>query len=287
MPGFYGHPTGVLENSTLRVEYLLNAGPRLVRLFLAGNPRNLLGEFPDLFWDTPNGRYQLFGGHRLWAAPEEHGISYLPDSEGLEVQATESQVQLKWTPVSGQGLGKTIQIQLDPDQARLHLHQCITNHFDRTLNIAPWGITAFPLGGRAFVPCAAQGKGLQPDRVFAVWPYSRLDDTRIHLHEAGIEVNARSQTPPLKLGAFAKAGYCAYFNDNVLIVKNFQVSNSSYPDRGCNTEIYCSEQLIELETLSSASELGPGESANLDESWTLYSGHVAELKWEEMFRGNL
>ena len=88
MPDFHGYPTGVLQNTHLRLEYLTHAGPRIVRLFPAGSEDNLLGEFPDIGWDSPRGYFDLIGGHRLWAAPEEPGMSYLPDSTGLAVQET-------------------------------------------------------------------------------------------------------------------------------------------------------------------------------------------------------
>ena len=43
---FHGLPTRSLENNHLRVDYLLEAGPRLVRLILAGSSANLLAEVP-------------------------------------------------------------------------------------------------------------------------------------------------------------------------------------------------------------------------------------------------
>lgn len=43
-PDFYGLPTRVLDNGYLRLEYLVGAGPRLVRLFLAGSEENPLGK---------------------------------------------------------------------------------------------------------------------------------------------------------------------------------------------------------------------------------------------------
>ena len=57
----------------------MTAGPRIVRLGLAGSDRNLLAETPDLGWETPHGRYELFGGHRLWFAPEDPDRVAVPD----------------------------------------------------------------------------------------------------------------------------------------------------------------------------------------------------------------
>ena len=50
---FHGLPTRSLANDHLTLDYLAEAGPRIVRLFLAGSHTNLLAESPDMSWDTP------------------------------------------------------------------------------------------------------------------------------------------------------------------------------------------------------------------------------------------
>ena len=50
---------------------------------LAGTRTNLLAETPGLGWETPHGRYELFGGHRLWFAPEDPDRVAVPDDAGL------------------------------------------------------------------------------------------------------------------------------------------------------------------------------------------------------------
>ncbi|MER3405907.1 MAG: hypothetical protein C4289_12725, partial [Chloroflexota bacterium] len=62
MPDFYGLPVQVLENQHLRLEFLAEAGPRIVRLFIAGSDDNLLAELPDLKVSTPFGDYYFRGG---------------------------------------------------------------------------------------------------------------------------------------------------------------------------------------------------------------------------------
>ena len=67
---------------------LAAAGPRIVGLRRHGSPANLLAETPDLGWETALGRYELFGGHRLWLAPEDPERAAVPDSEGLAVDSS-------------------------------------------------------------------------------------------------------------------------------------------------------------------------------------------------------
>ncbi len=80
---FHGMAARSLENEYLRLDYLVEAGPRLVRLFLAGSPVNLLADVFDFKVPTPYGEYSFLGGHRLWQAPESLTQTYTPDLTGL------------------------------------------------------------------------------------------------------------------------------------------------------------------------------------------------------------
>lgn len=292
MPDFYGHPTDILENTHLRLEYLSQGGPRIVRLSLAGSNENILGEFPEHGWDTPQGYYQLLGGHRLWAAPEVPGTSYMPDAAGLAVRETSSGVELTWEPgptAHGRGLAKSLEVSLAAERPAVHLRHRLTNRYDHPVRIAIWGITAFPLGGRAYLPCPPSGQDFEPDRTLAIWPYSRWDDPRIKFSPAGIMVNGRAGTPPIKVGTFSASGGCAYHfpaedpAHERLFTLCFEAAPGEYPDRGCNVEIYCSDRLMEIETLGPLADVPPGGSITGLEIWEIHTGAAAARKLDEIF----
>ena len=88
---FYGLPTRILSNQHLRLEFLAEAGPRIVRLSLAGSGENLMAEVPDIHWTTPYGEYYLRGGHRLWHAPEAVPRSSVPDNDSLTVEGRDGE----------------------------------------------------------------------------------------------------------------------------------------------------------------------------------------------------
>ena len=94
--GFYGLPTRTVANDHLRLDVLAEAGPRIVRLFLAGLDENQLAETPDVKWETPSGEYCLQGGHRLWHSPEASPRSSIPDNSGLEIEEVEDGVLLTY-----------------------------------------------------------------------------------------------------------------------------------------------------------------------------------------------
>jgi len=283
MPDFHGHPTETLENSHLRLEYLTQAGPRIVRLSPANSQENLLGEFLDLGWDTPQGYFQLVGGHRLWAAPEVPGFSHLPDSEGLVVQQNGTGVKLSWEPEAGKGLAKIVEVSLSNERPAVHLTHRIVNDFEHPVRVAPWGITAFPLGGAAYLPSPSTEGGLQPDRKLVLWPYTRWDDPRLGFNAAGVVVSGKSGMPPIKVGTFVPGGCCAYLRNGFLFVKRVELKPGEYPDQGCNAEIYCSDRLIELETIAPLTDLLPGESVSSTETWEIFAGEQAAQKLAEIF----
>jgi hypothetical protein len=73
-----GFSTDSIENKSLRVEYLTFAGPRIIGFHFRGH--NLLAQTPDIKWETPGGVFRLWGGHRLWIAPETLSTTYIPDN---------------------------------------------------------------------------------------------------------------------------------------------------------------------------------------------------------------
>ncbi|MGC8873468.1 MAG: hypothetical protein ACP5SI_03345 [Chloroflexia bacterium] len=136
-PDFHGLPTRVLDNGLIRLEYLATAGPRLVRLFLENSQENLLAEVPDLGWDTPFGRYRLYGGHRLWHAPEALPRSCIPDNDGLEIEELPDGVRL-WRPAEpATGIWKCLEVRLDPGQMALTLHHELCNDGLWPVELAP------------------------------------------------------------------------------------------------------------------------------------------------------
>jgi hypothetical protein len=93
MNPFCGHPTGELSCGNLRLEYLTDVGPRIVRLFAPQSEVSLLADVPGAVKVTPVGEYRFMGGHRLWHAPEALPRSYLPD-EAVAVQLMPGGVRL-------------------------------------------------------------------------------------------------------------------------------------------------------------------------------------------------
>ena len=158
---YHGLPTRRLQNERLWIDVLAAAGPRIIRLGVTGSDRNLLAETPDMGWETPTGRYELFGGHRLWFAPEDPDRVAVPDTDGLLLQAEGTGLRLTGTAEPQTGLVRSIVVRLDATAAALTLRHELCNTGVATLELAPWAITQLPLGGRR-PDAAADGDGRPP-----------------------------------------------------------------------------------------------------------------------------
>lgn len=281
---FHGEKTLVLENEHLRVEVLAAAGPRIVRLNLAGSSENVLGEVAEAGWDTPWGHYRLYGGHRLWAAPE-NSLTSAPDDDGLAVEERPSGLKLERLEPQSM-LRKTIEFELASDRAAMTVRHGLRNEGETTVEQAPWAITLLPLGGTAILP---QQRGpitsneFLPNRSLTFWPYSSVSDPRLELGDELVLVHGAPAATPFKIGYLSRTGLVAHYRNGILLQKSFDPElEGEHADMGSNAEVYCDNQLLELETLGPLSLLEPGAEAWHEERWQLKNVGTIETGQEQL-----
>jgi hypothetical protein len=276
MPEFYSLPTQALENQHLRLEFLAEAGPRIVRLFVAGSTENLLAELPDLKTSTPYGDYYFRGGHRLWHAPEAMPRTYVPDNAGLTVEKTVDGVRLVQPVEEPTGIRKSMELRLHPDRPAVTIDHRLENQSLWPVELAPWALTMLPLGGVAILPQTTvplDTPGLLPNRHLVLWPYTRWSDPRLELHDDLVLLQAWRLLPPCKVGYLNRRGWIAYLRNGVLFRKVFQPQpERAHPDFGCNAEFYCNDLFIEMETVAPLARLEPGQSVTHTETWEFTLG---------------
>jgi len=271
---FHGLPTLSLQNKHLRVDFLAEAGPRIVRLIPAGSDQNFLAEVPDIVRKTEFGDYKIMGGHRLWHSPEAMPRSSLPDNEGLSVEISDGKANLIQPVESPTQIQKRIEINLFSEKPGLRLTHHILNCGIWPVELAAWPITQLRLGGTVIFPVSSRlsdKDGLQPNRSLVLWPYTRWQDPRLVLEDDLYLIHGQPLMPPIKIGMMNRDGWVAYLLDQFLFVKQFDPMDSlPHPDRNCNVECYCNNRFIELETLSPCYQLDPGQSVTHIEEWTIF-----------------
>jgi hypothetical protein len=283
----FGLSTRTLAAGSLELAYLETAGPRIVGLRYKGSV-NLFASVPEISIPTPYGDYHYIGGHRLWYAPEAMPRSYMPDNDGLTVSELPNGLLLQSKQESNTGIRKSIEIHLNPDLPRVSLIHTLVNEGLWDVELAPWTITMFRLGGVAILPFQSEVvdmNDLLPDRRISLWPYSKINDPRLRFNDDFIFVSAKSDLPLFKIGTFTPRGWIAYWSEGILFRKTFSIqTDGTYPDNGCNAEIYCDEHFLELESLAPLIKLAAGSSVSHTEDWELYDSLEQDFLPEKVIR---
>ena len=265
----------VLKNDFLQIEYLTES-QRISGLIPAGKPNMLadLSHLPPI--PTPYGNFYFRGGHRLWHSPEALPRTYIPDIGEMIITELPNGVILETQTEPGSGIRKRIEIHLAADKPSVKLIHTLVNDGLWPVELAPWTITQFRLGGTAILPMPVgnvDAAGLLANRQFSFWPYTRINDPRLKLGDEFTFFNADAILPPFKMGYFNPHGWLAYWLDGILFRKTFDAHvDSLHPDNNCNSEIYCGDQFVELESLAPLKMLNPGESVDHVETWDLFDG---------------
>lgn len=267
-----------------RAELLLSTsfGPRIVRYALAGG-ENALAEIspagqakPTPFGDD----WHIYGGHRLWHAPEHPVRTYWPDNQPVKHETHGNTVTLTQPVEPNTHLEKQMAVTLDPVGARVTIVHRITNRGAFDVELALWALSVMPAGGRAIFPNAPfvpHPEGLLPARPFVLWPYTKLNDARWTFGDRYFQLRQDpSRTDPQKLGFYCAEGWVAYARGDLVFVKTYEPAPGPHADLGCNTETFTNELFLELETLGPLVKIPPGGYSEHTERWSLFRAEMGD-----------
>ena len=271
--------TKTLSNNFLELEYRTDA-LRITGLTPKGK-KNLfadLSHMPPI--STHYGDFYFHGGHRLWHAPESMPRTYIPDSGDISVTEIQDGVSLEAPTEPDTGIRKRIDVQLASAAPTGSLTHTLTNNGLWTVGLAPWAITQCRLGGTVILPLPTETvdpAGLLANRQLLFWPYTNLSDSRLILQDK-ITFFKANPAPAFKVGYFNTDSWLAYWIEGTLFKKTFgALSGAAYPDSGCNAEVYCNEEFVELESLAPFIQLQPGEKVTHVEKWEILNALPGEL----------
>ncbi len=227
-------------------------GPRILFLSHSESPeKNMLGILPSAGVETSDGFWRIFGGHRLWTSPEAKPRSYSPDDSPVRIEEGEGFVRVTAAPEKENSVQK--QVEIIPSGRGAEVIHRIKNTGRWPVRAACWALSVMAPGGFAIVPLKplnADSDGLLPDRRIALWPYTKLSDSRMTFNGDYIFVNQCPGIPgPVKLGVSARPPWAGYYLEGGVFLKKFAPAEGAYPDYGCNVEVYSCGDFLELETL--------------------------------------
>lgn len=268
-----------LSNGGIELVATTDVGPRVIRFGFVGG-QNLLKEMPDHMGKTGGDEWRLFGGHRLWHAPEAAPRTYAPDNEPVEYQWDGATLRLSQPVEPTTGIKKDIAITLSPDKNEVRLVHTLTNRGLWDIQVSPWCLTVMAPGGRAVFPqeeYRSHPEYLLPARPLVLWHYTDMSDPRWTWSEKYIQLR---QDPDAKTkqkaGILNKQGWAAYTLNGDIFVKRYPYQpDVAYPDYGCNTEAYTDAAILEVETLGPLASLAAeGGSVTQTEHWYLFQGEI-------------
>lgn len=264
-----------LSNEQLELIVTTDVGPRIIKLgYIKG--QNLLYISPEDIGKTGGDRWRIYGGHRLWHAPEVMPRTYSQDNNPVEYSWNGKTLQLIQETERITGIRKEMEITLEHSRNHMTiLHRLINNNL-WDIELSAWAITAFAAGGRAILPQEPYVDpvlNLLPSRPLVLWHYTQMEDPRWIWGNKYIKL---LQDPSLKseqkIGILNKQGWSAFYLKGDILVKYFEFEpEAQYTDYGCNNEIYVNGDLLEVETLSPVKRLAPGQGLEHTEHWMVAS----------------
>jgi hypothetical protein len=262
-----------LHNDHVELIVSLDVGPRvLCYKTLAGT--NVFKTYPDQLGKSGEKEWMIRGGHRLWIAPENEELSYVPDNVPVKHEMLPPHgVRLVNDGVDPWKIRKELRIALSEHSSEVTVEHLATNEGDRPVEIATWGLSVMVPGGLEIIPTPPPGHhpaDLLPNRVMVIWPYTDMSDARWRFGWRYITVRQAPEGGPSKIGLAHREGWVAYLTKNTLFVKTFEhLEGEKYPDLGCNFETFTNPDMIEIESLGPLKTLAPGESTGHVERWYL------------------
>lgn len=249
----------------------LDVGPRVIRFGFVGGP-NEFAEYAEQMGKTGGAEFRLYGGHRLWVAPEVSGRTDLPDNAGVG-HSWDGRVLTVTAPAEEPTkLQREVCVEFRAGEARLE-HR-VYNRGMYGVRCAPWCLTVMAPGGEAIFPqeqYRPHSEQLLPARPMVLWAYTDMSDPRWTWGRrlARLRQDTAASTPQ-KVGALVTAGWAAYRNGDRLFLKRFPFEPwVEYPDFGCNFETYTNPQMLELESLGPMRAIEPGGMVSHVERWKL------------------
>jgi hypothetical protein len=274
-----------LTNGLVDLVVSVNDGLRISRYGFVGSA-NLLASAGNRSTPTRLGPWRPLGGHRLWVAPESMPGSYAPDALPVAIAASDARAAEFTQPVDGAGIEKRMRVEMAAAGSRVVVTHSIVNRTCWPVRIAPWAISIVDGRASAYLPqppIRSHTADFLPARATVQWSYTDLRDPRWAIGPRLIRLTPdRSKTQAQKIGAGNAAGWCAVHLDDQVFIKRFEWrAGESYPDLGCNNELFTIEDYLEVETLGPLELLAPGGAAVHTEQWTLFRAQPAAGREDE------
>jgi hypothetical protein len=267
-----------LYNSEIELIIATDIGIRILYFGFAGG-KNIFYLSPEDLGKKGGDQWRIYGGHRLWHAPEAIPRTYSPDNDPISYLFGAGILKLIQPVEKDTGIIKEMEIYLSADTNHVHVVHRLINNNPFPLNLAAWALSALIPEGTAVVPQEPFGAGndfLLPARSLALWNYTQMNDSRWNWGNKYILATPDSVSrTEQKIGLLNKSGWAAYCMEHAFLVKVFGYDPFAvYADFMSNNELYFNGQFLELETLGPYVNIPAGDKTENHECWQLVKGRI-------------
>ncbi len=263
----------LITTNSLELRVHFDFGPRILHFGPKDGP-NLLKVFSRIPPDPDDGIWHIYGGHRLWRAPEDPILTYVPDNTPCRFDSTSRSILCTSRTSRPDDCDRQIEIfPGEPDGSVRLVHRLI-NQSPKAIRCALWSLTVMQAGGVARIPIPERGqhpRDLLPNHALIYWPYSDPRDPRLITEDDCFAVRSDpSIDRPFKIGFHRIPCQMQYDNMGWRFRKHVvPVLTGEYPDLGATCEVFVNADMLELETLSPLLTILPGSDAEHTEIWNL------------------
>jgi hypothetical protein len=265
-----------LANKHIEAIVTLDVGPRVIRFGFIGM-KNEFKEYPAMIGRKGGSKWRIYGGHRLWHAPEDLVRTYCPDNMPVAVEPIKHGVRVIQSVEKATGIQKEMDICLHPKKDWVTVIHRLRNTALFDVELAPWALSVMAPGGTCVIPLPPRGvhpKDCLPCNTLAMWPYTDMSDPRWTWGNKYVLLRQESdprKAKPQKIGAWVPDGWAAYANAGNLFVKSFHpICDARYPDLGCCFETFTNQDMLEVETVGPLVSMAKGDDFEHIEHWHLY-----------------
>ncbi len=262
-----------MSNGEVELVVTSDVGPRIIRYGFVGG-QNLFVELEEDLGQTGGDQWRLYGGSRLWVAPEDAVYSYGADNDPVAIEISGNRLSAQ-APVEHTGVQKGIEVELAERGTGVTVRHVLANRTIWPLRITTWVLSMMRPGGVGITTLPPRGthpEVLAPTNPLIVFAFTNMGDPRWTWMEKYIALRQDSaNADPEKIGLFNPATRGAYLLNGELFVKKFEAfPDQEYPDMGSSFEAFTNERFLELETLGPLRTIRPGEAVDHVEEWSLH-----------------
>jgi hypothetical protein len=250
----------------------VSAGPRILGLHWRGGP-NLLYEDRT---DFRVGAWRLYGGHRLTIAPE-NPLSYEPEI-GPCAWEPRGDVLVVNSPPRGDGLELSLEVRPATAGDGFELLHRGLNASGQEWRGALWALTCVPRPSRVIAPFRHTPSAVR------YWDETSRQSLTWR-HPPGFILTDPTQDR-VKAGWHDDRAWLASLQSTATLVVQVPdpPSQNDCVDGGCNLEVFCGPEYLELETLGPDVRLPPGEETTHLQHWHVVASAPQESDWSELAR---